>query len=319
MSDVRLKDVSPSRQQFLDDVLAGLQAERKWLPCKYLYDEQGSQLFERICELDEYYLTRTELAIMRTYAVDISQRLGRRCVVVEYGSGSSKKTRTLLDQLDEPAAYVPVDISREHLKQTAKRLSKKYPGLVVRPVCADFTEHFALPRIEPPGERTVVYFPGSTIGNFGPAEAKKLLECISAVVAHGGGLLIGVDLEKPRAILEAAYDDSQGVTRRFNLNLLARINRELGGDFQLDQFRHQARYNTREERMEMHLISTVDQTVRVDDVAVDFEQGESVHTENSYKYRPERFREIAESAGFAVEKVWTDRDGLFSVQYLTAR
>jgi dimethylhistidine N-methyltransferase len=316
MSDVTLRDYAPPKQQFLSDVLEGLQSPQKSLPCKYLYDENGSQLFEQICELDEYYLTRTELEIMRECAQEITAQLGDRCVLVEYGSGSSLKTRTLLDHLDDPVAYVPVDISKEHLKRTATELADRYPKLAVKPVCADFTRPFEPPTIEVPGQRTIVYFPGSTIGNFDPFEAGELLENIVEVVGCDGGLLIGVDLHKPRAILEPAYNDQLGITQAFNLNLLTRINRELGADFQLDRFRHRAVYNDAETRVEMHLVSQADQTVELDDVEIEFERGESIHTENSYKYTLDQFRAIADKSGFTVEQVWRDKDSLFSVQYL---
>lgn len=316
MSEIVVQDETLTKQQFLDDVVSGLQNADKSIPCKYLYDERGSQLFEQICELDEYYLTRTELGIMRSHAAEMAARLGAECVLVEYGSGSSLKTKLLLERLESPAAYVPVDISRTHLEQTAQRIARRYPQLVVRPVCADFTKPFTLPKIESSARRTAVYFPGSTIGNFGPRDATALLKAIAKLAGEGGGLLIGVDLHKRREILEQAYDDDQGVTEEFNLNILAHINRELDADFQLDQFRHRARFNEEESRMEMHLVSTTEQTVRVDGEEIELAANEAIHTENSYKYTLERFEQLARSAGFSVEKVWCDDDRLFSVQYL---
>ena len=319
MSQVSLQDAAPPRQQFLHDVLAGLRSRPKRLPSKYFYDRRGSQLFDRICELEEYYLTRTELAIMRAHADEMAGALGERCVLIEYGSGSSRKTRILLDHLTEPAAYVPVDISREHLFRAAARLARKYPALAVHPVCADFTAPFDLPSLDCGCGPRIVYFPGSTIGNFDPRETVELLGRIADLVGLGGGLLIGADLRKPVSILEPAYNDAQGVTAQFNLNLLARINRELGAEFRLDRFRHHAFFNDAESRIEMHLISTADQSVRIDGAVIDFRRGESIHTENSYKYSLDHFRALAAEAGFRVERVWTDPDALFSVQYLSVR
>lgn len=312
-------DFEPEREHFRADVVAGLGKERKELPCKYLYDEHGAQLFERICELEEYYPTRTELAIMEAHAPEMAASLGPGCLLVEYGSGSSRKTRLLLDHLEEPAAYVPVDISREHLRSSAAALAGQYPALEVLPVCADFTEAFELP--EPASEplRRVVYFPGSTIGNFDPTEARELLAGIARRSGAGSGLLIGADLDKDPEVLEAAYDDAEGVTAEFNLNLLRRINRELGADFPLDLFRHEARYDAKRGRVEMHLVSRVDQRVHVGDRAFAFARNESIHTESAHKYTVEGFAALGESAGFAVERVWTDPQRRFSVQLLAVK
>jgi dimethylhistidine N-methyltransferase len=300
----------------LREVLAGLARPQKQLPCKYFYDERGSHLFDEICELEEYYLTRCELAILRRHAGQMAGRIGTGCALIEYGSGSSLKTRLLLDRLDRPAAYVPVDISGEHLLHSARQLARAYPGLEVVPVCADFTRPFALPKLRQPPRRRVVYFSGSTIGNFGPAEATALLAGIARLCGPGGGLLIGVDLKKDRAVLEPAYDDSRGVTAAFNLNLLARINRELGADFDLIRFRHRAFYNEGAGRIEMHLVSLATQTVHVGGTAFELAEGETICTEYSYKYGLDEFRELAARAGLGLEQVWTDEKGLFSVQYL---
>src|SRR5512134_720665 len=227
---LELCDLAPERASFLADVLAGLTRPQKTLPCKYFYDERGSALFERICQLPEYYPTRTELGILRRHAGAMAAALGPRCLLVEYGSGSSTKTTLLLERLEEPTAYVPIDISREHLLRAAAALSARHPRLAVRPVCADFTRPFALPKL-PGALRRAAFFPGSTIGNFGPAEARKFLAQVAEQCGSGGLLLIGVDLRKPREILEPAYDDAEGVTAEFNRNLLRRINRELGADF----------------------------------------------------------------------------------------
>lgn len=316
-------DSAPETAQFLADVLRGLRRRFKTLPCKYFYDEAGSRLFDRICELDEYYVTRTELAIMRRYAAAMAAAVGPNAILIEYGSGSSTKTRLLLDALTRGAhatplaAYVPVDIARGHLLAAARSIADAYPDLDVLPVCADFTAPFDLPSVAKPVARRVIYFPGSTIGNFGPRAAAKLLGGMAAECGPDGGILIGVDLQKDPHLLHAAYDDAVGVTRDFNLNLLARINRELDGDFRLDRFRHHAFYEPRHGRVEMHLISLADQAVCVGPARFRFRDGESIRTECSYKYTLGGFRELAASVGLEVGRVWTDERRLFSVQYLT--
>jgi dimethylhistidine N-methyltransferase len=314
---LRLADFEPQLGSFREEVLCGLRKPQKELPSKFFYDERGSQLFEQISTLDEYYLTRTELGIMRDHAGAMAQVLGQQCLLVEYGSGSSTKTRLLLNHLLRPAAYVPIDISKEHLIQAAMALAAAYPDLEVLPVCADYTTDFALPAPTTPAARRVVYYPGSTIGNFDREPALRFLRHIAQVCGPGGGLLIGVDLSKDPVKLHHAYNDWEGVTGAFNLNLLARINRELGADFPLDRFRHYAFYNPREGRVEMHLVSLANHTVHVGDAEFSFEIGESIWTESSYKYRLAEFADMAGAAGFAVEQVWTDPQGLFSVQYLT--
>ena len=301
---------------FLDEVKAGLQRPQKAIPSKFFYDERGSALFDRITELDAYYPTRTETAIMERHIGEMAGRIGPDALLAEYGSGSSTKTRLLLDRL-RLAAYVPIDISCEHLFRTSEGLREAYPGLDVRPVCADYTGAFALPDVR--ARRTVVYFPGSTIGNFDPDEAEAFLRRIADVCGRGGGLLIGVDLKKDRATLEAAYDDAEGVTALFNLNLLRRINRELGADFDLGAFAHRALYDAAEGRIEMHLVSLRDQCVRLDGTSVPFREGETIHTENSYKYSLDGFARLAARAGFQVEDVWTDAAERFSVQYLEVK
>jgi dimethylhistidine N-methyltransferase len=310
-----LRDLAPERGRFLADVLDGLTRPRKSLPCKYFYDERGSALFDRICELPEYYPTRTELGILRRHAGEMAEALGPRCLVVEYGSGSSTKTSLLLERLERPAAYVPVDISREHLLRSAAALARRHPGLRVIPVCADFTQPFALPRIAN-AQRRAAYFPGSTIGNFAPPEASKFLARVAAQCGAGGALLIGVDLRKSGSILEPAYDDSQGVTAEFNLNLLRRINRELGADFDSAAFDHRAFWNAEEGRVEMHLVSRRAQVVQLAGRRIPVARGETIHTENSHKYDLAGFAGLARSAGFEVEEVWTDPARLFSVQIL---
>ncbi|HVH06127.1 MAG TPA: L-histidine N(alpha)-methyltransferase [Myxococcota bacterium] len=312
---LELCDLSPERERFLSDVLEGLTRSAKTLPCKYFYDARGSALFDRICTLPEYYPTRTELAILRRHAGAMAAAIGPRCLLVEYGSGSSTKTRLLLDRLADPAAYVPVDISREHLLQSAAALAAHYPRLRVIPVCADFTRPFALPDV-PDAARAVGYFPGSTIGNFAPADARKFLADVAEQCGPGGALLIGVDLTKPRSVLEPAYDDARGVTAEFNRNLLRRANRELGADFDLAAFDHRAFWNASLGRVEMHLVSRRDQVVRIAGQAIPFAKGESIHTENSHKYELAGFAALAAAAGFTVERAWIDDAKLFSVQLL---
>ncbi len=304
--------------EFLRDVLDGLSRAPKELPCKYFYDARGSALFDRICELEEYYPTRCEAEVLRRHAAEMAELFGPRCVLVEYGSGSSRKTRLLLDRLRDPAAYVPVDISAEHLLASARRLARRYPGLVIRPVAADFTRPFALPPL-PAASRRVVFFSGSTVGNFHPPEAVGLLAHIARLVGPGGGLLIGVDLKKDRRTLDAAYNDREGVTAAFNLNVLERMRKELGADIDPARFRHRAIYNEDAGRIEMHLVSAEAQTVSVGGFSFDFAEGETVCTEYSYKYALDEFRALASRAGFAVNRVWTDAGGLYSVQYLSVR
>jgi L-histidine N-alpha-methyltransferase len=305
-----------TNEQFLADVLAGLSRSQKRLPSKYFYDAAGSRLFDRITELAEYYPTRTELAIMRTHAGAMAARCGPRCLLIELGAGSLFKVRLLIDRLDRPAGYVPVDMSGDHLRGAAKELAGDYPGLGVYPVVADFTRSFEAPLV--PAARRVVYFPGSTIGNFDPCEADELLGRVARLVGPGGGLLLGLDLRKETAVLERAYDDARGVTAAFNRNLLVRINRELGADFDPAAFRHRAFYNRERARIEMHLVSATDQWVRVGDATFAFNAGESIHTENSYKYDLIDFARRATKCGLRAEATWTDANRHFAVLFLTA-
>jgi dimethylhistidine N-methyltransferase len=307
------------RQHFLTEVLDGLRQPAKELPCKYFYDATGSRLFEQICELEEYYLTRTELAILRQYVDEIADWIGPRCLLIEYGSGSSLKTELLLDRLVDVVAYIPIDLSREYLQRSAGSIADRYPGLEVKPLCADFRGDFQLPPTGRHEARRIVYFPGSTIGNFSPPEAAALLSSIAALCRPSGGFLLGFDLQKDVRTLEAAYNDSKGVTRDFNLNLLARINRELGADFQVDAFRHHAFYNRQLACIEMHLVSLQAQTVRLGGETFYLAKGESIRTERSYKYNVEEFRSWVHATGFSVERVWMDRHKLFAVLYMTVR
>ncbi len=318
-AELALTDYEPERAELLRDALAGLARSPKELPCKYFYDERGSALFEEICELPEYYPTRTELEIMRLHGKEMSAVLGPRCLLVEYGSGSSTKTRLLLDLLEEPAGYAPVDISREHLLATAEALDAEHPEIEILPVCADFTRPFDVPASRVPPATVAVYFPGSTIGNFETGPATALLHTAHAEVGRGGVLLIGVDLVKDVEVLERAYDDAAGVTAAFNRNLLVRLNEELGADFDLEAFRHRAHWNAEDARVEMHLVSEVAQQVRLGGETIGFTAGETICTEHSHKYSLESFAGVAREAGFEVERVWTDPRQWFSVQALRAR
>jgi L-histidine N-alpha-methyltransferase len=303
------------QQEFLRDTLAGLTRRPKTLPAKYLYDRRGSELFERICELPEYYLTRTETAILQEHAPAISEQMGTGALVIEPGSGSSRKARLLLRQLSSPAGYVPVDISRDAVAKAASRLEDEFPDLPIFPVHADFQSDFMIPTGDRKPERRIVFFPGSTIGNFEPAEAVQLLRRLSRLAGPGGGLLVGVDLAKEADVLVPAYDDSQGVTAAFNLNLLRRLRRELGAEVDGNLFTHCAIFDRARSRMEMHLISKVDQQIVLAGTVIRFAAGESIHTENSYKYAPTVFRQLLSSAGLVCRVTWTDRSQWFAVIY----
>ena len=311
-------DLESIVEDFETAVVAGLSATPKTLPCKFFYDQAGSELFSRICELDEYYPTRTEVGLLRRISGNIARLMGPDCHLIEFGSGDGIKVRLLLDAVNALAGYTAVDISRDHLKRSAEDLARLYPDIEIAAICADYTKPFDVP---PPSAkadaRRVGFFPGSTIGNFTPAEAVEFLRT-AAKLLEGGDLIIGVDLKKDIARLESAYNDSEGVTAAFNLNLLARINRELSGDFIIDAFEHRAHYDPVAGRIEMHLISRRDQFVTVGGRRFDFVAGETIHTENSYKYAIEEFREVAANAGFKVVGGWTDDENLFSIHYLRA-
>ncbi len=309
-------DLHPDTDRFLDDVMAGLSRPQKALPPKYFYDAHGCALFEAICGLPEYYLTRAEIALMRGQVGDMARHLGPARVLIEYGSGSGRKTRILIDAI-EPVAYVPIDIAREQLGATAAEIAREFPRLRVIAVCADYSRPLALPELDDLGaRRRIVYFPGSTIGNFTPAEATAFLAGAREQAGAGGGLLIGVDLKKDAARLDAAYNDARGVTAGFNLNLLARINRELGANFDLSAFCHRAFYDEAAGRIEMHLESVKAQAVTINGREFRFREGETIHTENSYKYSVREFHELARAAGLAPVEYWTDAERLFSVHYL---
>jgi L-histidine Nalpha-methyltransferase len=300
-------------RQFRADVVRGLRARPKELPCKYFYDEAGSALFERITQQSEYYLTRTELSIMRQHAAEMSAWLGEGCLLMEYGSGNSMKTRLLLDHLQKPAGYIPIDVSSEHLERCARALALDYRGLEVMPLCADFTQPLALPATARQPARRCVYFPGSTVGNCTPTEAIDLLRRTAELCGAGGGLLLGADLQKDSAVIEAAYNDRHGVTAAFNRNLLVRMNRELGADFAVERFAHRAFYDGEHGRIEMHLVSERDQSVQLGGMRFFIANGESIRTEYSYKYRLLDLQALADAAGFSTERVWTDERGYFSV------
>jgi dimethylhistidine N-methyltransferase len=303
-------------QQFFRDVIHGLRRSQKEIPCKYFYDELGSSLFDEICELDEYYLTRTELAILKAHAASMADVLGEDCELIEFGTGSGLKTRLLLEQLRSPRAYLPVDIAKEHLERSASELSERFPKLRVLPVNADFTEPLLLPDTGDPRARRVVYFPGSTIGNFSPRTATNLMCTIAWLVGEGGGMLVGYDLDKDESIVWPAYNDGQGKSAAFNLNLLERINRELGADFDVAAFSHRADYVRSKERMEMYLVSREPQVVTIGGMQFIFDQGETIHTEYSYKYSLDHFNRLTARAGFTVAGQWMDPKRYFVVQYL---
>ncbi|KQP23670.1 L-histidine N(alpha)-methyltransferase [Pseudorhodoferax sp. Leaf267] len=304
-------------RDFRGDMLAALAASERSISPKYFYDAQGSALFDEICDLPEYYPTRTEMGILRSHAAEIAALAGPQAEVVEFGAGSLTKVRLLLAALEQPVRFLPIDISGEHLQAAAARLRLDYPGLAVLPVVGDYTQALVLPAKPPGAGRRVGFFPGSTIGNFNPEQALRFLR-MAARVLRGGALVLGADLVKDPAVLHAAYNDEQGVTAAFNLNLLARANRELGTDFALDGFAHGAFYNSPQRRIEMHLFSRVRQQVTLDGQVFDFEEGETLHTENSYKFSVDSLRALARQAGFEPGPVWTDRNALFSVHWLQA-
>lgn len=313
-SDITFYDYHPAPANISAEIVNGLSANPRRISPKYFYDENGSRLFDRICKTRDYYPTRTEKEIIQKNMNKIAERIDPGCILVEPGSGNSEKVRQLLDTI-QPKAYLPLDISKTYLKKEASKLATEYPWLEVHAVCADFTTPVELPNLESETKR-VAFFPGSSIGNFEPEDAVEFLNNVANMVQPNGGLLIGVDLKKDASILTAAYNDSDGQTAAFNLNLLSRINRDLDADFNLDQFDHHAFYNEEKGRVEMHLISTTEQQVNVAGEQFNFRKDETIHTENSYKYNVEEFHQLAKEAGFETPSVWTDTDELFSVHYL---
>ena len=305
------------REEFRNAVLAGLAARPRAIPARFLYDARGSALFDDICELPEYYLTRTETQILAERAGDIARLAGPGAALVEFGSGSSVKSRLLLDAMRDLAVYAPIDISRQHLDQSAARLQRDYPQLRVEPVCGDYMSLRALPRIAQDARR-LGFFPGSTIGNLEPAEATAFLRRARQLLGDDGALIVGVDLRKDERQLHDAYNDSAGVTAAFTLNLLRRMNRELDATFDLSAFAHEAFYNSDEGRIEIYFRSLADQTVRVAGRSFAFENGERVHTEYSYKYDLTGIGKLAGSGGFGLAEVWTDEGQRFAVACLRA-
>jgi len=313
--NVKFHDFAPEVNDFHQEVIDGLSEPPRSIPPKYFYDTRGSELFDAICEQPEYYPTRTEISLLQYYAREIAERIGPDCVLVELGSGASEKVRLLFDAL-KPRGYMGVDISKEFLLEATQKLAHDYPWLEVHAVCADFSQVLEIPE-HYHQQQLVAFYPGSSIGNFDPDDAVTFMEQIAQMVGHNGKLLIGVDLKKDDAILNAAYNDAAGITAEFNLNLLHRMQEELGAEFEAGAFAHQAFYNESQGRIEMHLVSTTNTQLTIDGKTFIFHLGDSIHTENSYKYSLDEFRQLAQRAGFDIEQVWTDRKDLFSVQLLT--
>ncbi len=307
----------PDHSEFLLDLKHGLAHQRKSISPKYFYDAAGSVLFDQICKLPEYYPTRTELSILQRHAREIALHLGAHAEILEFGAGSMQKVRVLLDAMDRPARYIPIDISAEHLQASAVKMARAYPHLEVEPLVADYTQDLVLPPDTPPRGRRVGFFPGSTLGNFEPLDALRFMR-MCARTLQGGALILGADLVKSPDRLHAAYNDAQGVTADFNRNVLVRANRDLGADFQLDQFAHSAFYNAPFQRIEMHLLSTCQQSVRVGGASFAFAQGETLHTENSYKFTIDGLHQLALRAGFTPGQSWTDPDHQFCLLWLDA-
>ena len=311
-----LIDLKPDRDDFGQEVRDGLATNQRTVPCKFIYDERGSELFEKICEQPEYYPTRTELKIMEESIDSMVEAIGPRARVIECGPGSGIKTKMLLDHLEDPAAYIPIEISKSALRGCFQELTREFPELEIVPVCADYTDHIDIPETEGDYERNVVYFPGSTLGNFPKDVARSFMRRSAEFAGEDGAMLLGVDLAKDPDILRKAYNDEAGVTAAFNMNLLHRMNRELGGNFDTDAFHHEAIYNPEHTRIEMHLVSEREQTVDVAGETYEFDEGQTICTEYSHKYTPEAFEELATGAGFDVRQMWTDGDNLFSIWYL---
>lgn len=310
-----IEDHHPTEADFLEAVTRGLSGPERAIPCRFLYDDAGSTIFDAITRLPEYYPTRTEIGILRAHADDVAHYVGPAAELIELGSGSSAKVGLLLDALDQPAVYVPIDISREHLTAAARRIATAWPRIDVHAICADFDEDFALPTVRAGGRR-LAFYPGSTIGNFTPGAARAFLAAWARRLGRSAQLLIGVDLRKSEAVLNAAYDDRQGVTARFSLNVLARANRELGADFDLSGFRHQARYHEGEGRVAIHLVATKDQVVTIGTARYSFQTGDRIHIEDSWKYTVPEFQSLAAEAGYRSLDHWVDDERLFSVHMM---
>ena len=313
LDDISLYDFEPSIVSFQSEIVDGLRETPKRIASKFFYDEEGAKLFEMITELKEYYLTRTEVAIMRQNLPEIAAWIGPKAQLIEFGSGNSLKTVLLLKQLKSPAAFVPIDISRDQLIEAATQISARFDDLEVFPICADYTDEFTIPEPTQIPERSVVFFPGSTIGNFEPKDAQQFLTNCAMLVGPNGGIVIGFDLAKDASIVEPAYNDSQGITARFNKNLIVHINREFGTNLPVDNFEHYAFWNPAESRIEMHLISQRDLDFELDGTPLHFSAGEHIITEYSYKYTVDRFQSMLRKSGFSVEKTWTDEAMAFAI------
>lgn len=307
-----------SSEGVLNEIIQSLSKSQKELSCKFFYDEQGSILFEQISELEEYYLTRTEISILNNNIENISDTVGEEALILELGSGSSRKIRILLDNFKRVAAYIPVDISREFLLQSAKKLGQEYENLKIIPIVADYTRPFTIPDFEMPYSRLVAYYPGSTIGNFTKDQARKFLKNISALCGPKSVLLIGIDLKKESEILEKAYNDGKGVTAEFNLNILKNMNSTFGTNFEINKWKHIAFYNEEHGRVEMHLQSLEEQSVRLNGTSITFKKDETIHTENSYKYSIEEFKDMIEPF-YSLKNVWSDPGNKFAVCYFEAK
>lgn len=316
IEELQIFDFGPQSTNVLTEVLVGLSKSQKSLPPKLLYDKRGSEIFEEICKLDEYYPTRAETEILKTKAPEIASFIGPEALIIEPGSGSCDKIRFLLPELNSPKGYVPIEISKDILLRTSSELIEEFPGLNLLPICADFTQEIDLPlTIDSFRGKKVIFFPGSTIGNLAPAEAIDFLKKFGKMIGTGGGLLIGVDLKKDSHTFKLAYDDPKGVTAEFNLNLLTRLNREINASFVLDNFKHEAFYNENLGRVEMHLVSQISQLVKVNETVFRFHSGETIHTESSYKYSLDEFCSLCSKANLVLKKHWKDSNNQFCVYY----
>ena len=308
---------STNQESILDEVISALSKNQKELPCKYFYDNYGSDLFDQITELEEYYLTRSEISILNENIDVISRTISSNAVLIELGSGSSKKIRIILDHLESPEAYIPVEISEEYLLNSIEKLKFEYPSLNISPVIADYTRPFELPKLYSNHSNKVVYYPGSTIGNFNPETAASFLKRISELCGAGSSLLIGVDLKKDIETIEKAYNDEKGITKEFNLNILKNLNEILGSDFNISKWDHNAFYNVELGRIEMHLVSTDNQKVNINGTSINFSKGETIHTENSYKFTVDEFEALI-SSFYNLKRVWKDVDNNFALCYFKA-
>ena len=314
--DFVLVDYKPDAANIREEVLRGLLSEPKYIPTFYHYDERGSQLFDRITTLPEYYLTRLDIEILKSFGAEIAQVIGPRCEIVEFGSGMNEKTLILLETLQQPSAYIPMDISLAPLLELAREIARRFPQIKVLPVCADYNHELQLPTTEG-SQRSVVYFPGSTIGNFEVGEAVAFMRRCRELVGLSGGMLVGVDLRKDRSIIQPAYDDSAGVTREFGMNVLHRLARDFHTKVPLENFHHISPYNEEEGRIESYVVCDRDTVLTLNGEQIAIAAGERILTEYSYKFSLEQFAALAEQAGFRVDQVWTDPRGWFSYQWLT--